>query len=52
MQMNSTALKCTAVGLRKARMPARLFSVNTCAPTEAVTNMSPTSVAEAVPTST
>src|SRR5262249_9487135 len=47
--MTSTVVKCTTVGLMKACIAARLFSVKTLAPIEAATNMSPTSVAAAVP---
>ena len=50
MQMRSTAVKCTTVGLIKARIASRFLSVNTWAPIEAATNMSPTSVADAVQT--
>jgi hypothetical protein len=50
MQMRSTAVKCTTVGLIKARIASRFLSVNTWAPIEAETNMSPTRVADAVPT--
>jgi len=47
--MTSTVVKCTTVGLMKACIAARLFSVKTLAPIEAATNMSPTNVAAAVP---
>ena len=50
--MNSTALKCTTVGLMNARMAAAFFSVKRLAPIDPVTNMRPTRVAAAVPTST
>ena len=47
--MTSTVVKCTTVGLMKACIAARLFSVKTLAPIEAATNMRPTKVAAAVP---
>ena len=51
MATRSTALKCTTVGLMKAFIAARSFSVKTLVPIEAATNMRPTKVAAAVPMS-
>ena len=47
--MTSTVVKCTTVGLMKASIAARFFSVKMLAPIKAATNMSPTNVAAAVP---
>jgi len=49
--MTAPRRKCATVGVKYAFIGSRWLSLKTLAPTEAATNTSPTSVADAVPTS-
>ncbi len=51
-QANSTAAKCTTVGVMNAAIEARFSSLKMLEPIDTAMNIRPTSVADAVPTRT